>query len=170
MDGQTGFCIVLTVRNQDGGNPWATVEDITFRKCVTRDTISVIQVLGVDDTHPSGTMKRVSFDHCRFEYREGQRRAARARRRRAVVHALQFLATEQRQVAGVQRPGQADQRPGRSADTDANEGMYGIHGDDTASGQPTLDVYAPDAVFTNVTLWRGPSGTTYPYPAGIQVV
>ena len=47
MDGQTGFCIVLTVRNQDGGNPWATVEDVTFSKCVTRDTISVIQVLGV---------------------------------------------------------------------------------------------------------------------------
>ena len=82
VDGQTGFCIVLTTRNQDGSNPWASVEDVTFRKCVTRDTISVIQMLGVDDTHPSGTMKRITFEHCRFEFREGNAHPAREWRRR----------------------------------------------------------------------------------------
>ena len=58
----------------------------------------------------------------------------------------------------------------RISDTDANEGQYGILGDDSSPGQPTLDKYAPTATFQNVTLWRGPSGTTYPYPAGITVV
>ena len=168
VDGQTGFCIVLTVRNQDGGNPWATVEDVTFRKCVTRDTISVIQILGTDDTHPSGTMRRLTFEHCRFEFREGNGiQLGHGAEGISISHCNFWSPTNGKWLAfnGPDKPivGLV------ISDTDANEGQYGIHGDDTASGQPTLDVYAPDAQFHNVTLWRGPSGTTYPYPAGITV-
>jgi hypothetical protein len=53
-------------------------------------------------------------------------------------------------------------------DSDANEGAYGILGDDSSPGQPTLDIYAPDATFANVTLWRT-QPNNYPYPAGITV-
>jgi hypothetical protein len=168
VDGQTGFCIVLTVRNQDGGNPWASVEDVTFSKCVTRDTISVIQILGVDDTHPSDTMKRISFDHCRFEFRDGTGiQMGNGAEGLAFTH-CNFWSPTNGKWLGFNNP----QRPivGLTiSDTDANEGAYGILGDDSGAGQPTLDLYAPDAQFANVTLWRT-HPNNYPYPAGITVI
>jgi len=168
-DGQTGFAIVLTVRNQDGGNPWACVEDVVFRKCVVRDVVSVIQILGVDDTHPSGVLRRVTVDHCRFEFREGVAIQLGNGADGIAFDHCNFWSPNNGKFLSFNNP----QRPITGLtirNSDANEGMYGIHGDDTASGQPTLDVYAPDACFENVTLWRGPSGSNYPYPAGITVI
>ena len=46
--GQTGFAILFTPRNQDGGAPWSTIEDVTFRKNVVRNTSSGIQLLSSD--------------------------------------------------------------------------------------------------------------------------
>jgi hypothetical protein len=169
VDGQTGFGIVLTVRNQDGGNPWACVEDVTFHKCAMRDVISSVQILGTDDTHPSGLMKRISFTYCRFEFREGS-----GIQMGNGVEGINFdhcnlWSPNNGKFLSFNCP----QRPIKGltiSDTDANEGWYGILGDDTAAGIPTLEVYAPDAVFSNVTLWRGASGNTYPYPEGITVV
>jgi hypothetical protein len=168
VDGQTGFCIVLTVRNQDGGNPWACVEDVTFRKCVTRDTISVIQILGVDDTHPSGVMRRIAFERCRFEFRDGTGVQMGNGAEGLSFTDCNFWSPNNGKWLGFNNP----QRPivGLTiSDTDANEGAYGILGDDSGAGQPTLDLYAPDAQFNNVTLWRT-QPNNYPYPAGILVV
>jgi hypothetical protein len=167
-DGQTGFGIVLTVRNQDGGNPYAVVEDVTFRRVVCRDTVQGIQILGTDDTHPSGTMKRILFDTCRFSYNGGGNGVQLGHG----VEGLEFkkcsfwssdsskwLAFNGTPIHGLV-----------VSDTNANEGWYGIHGDNSSPGIPTLETFAPGASFTNVTLWRGPSGSNYPYPAGITVV
>jgi len=168
LDGQTGFCLVLTVRNQDGTNPWASIEDITIRKCVTRDTIGVFQILGVDDTNPSGVMRRVRVEHCRFEYRDGTAIQIGNGVEGFDVQDCSFWSANNGKFLGFNNP----QRPNVGltiSDSDANEGGYGIHGDDTAPGQPTLDVYAPDATFSNVTLWRTAWTNNYPYPAGITV-
>ena len=50
---QTGYAVLFTVRNQDGGCPWCQVENVTFRWNIVRDMAAGIQVLGVDSLHPS---------------------------------------------------------------------------------------------------------------------
>jgi len=58
-DAQNGFAILFTVRNQDGGAPWAVVEDVTFTNNIVRGVTSGINVLGRDDNHPSGMAQRI---------------------------------------------------------------------------------------------------------------
>jgi hypothetical protein len=58
-DGQVGFAVVLTPRNQDGSAPWSTIEDVTIVRNVVRATAAGFNVLGTDDIHPSGQQQRV---------------------------------------------------------------------------------------------------------------
>jgi len=166
-DGQTGFGIVLTVRNQDGGNPYAVVEDVLIRKCVMRNVESAVQILGTDDTHPSGLMRRVTFEHCQFEYLHGNGVQLGNGVEGLTFADVKLWSPNNGKFLAFNNP----QRPVVGlvmTNIDANEGQYGILGDDSSPGIPTLDMYAPGASFQNVLLWRGPNGP-YPYPPGISV-
>ena len=57
---QTGYAVLFTVRNQDGGCPWCQVEDIVFQRNLVRDMASGIQLLGVDTNYPSRQTNRVT--------------------------------------------------------------------------------------------------------------
>jgi hypothetical protein len=50
---QSGYGILFTVRNQDGGCPWCQVEDVVFEHNVFRHSAAGISILGVDNNHPS---------------------------------------------------------------------------------------------------------------------
>src|SRR5262249_26656578 len=50
---QAGFAVQLTVRNQYGGAPWSTIEDVTFTGNIVRHSGSGISILGTDDPNPS---------------------------------------------------------------------------------------------------------------------
>lgn len=50
---QSGFAVLFTVRNQDGGCPWCQVEQVTFENNVLRHSAGGISVLGFDDSNPS---------------------------------------------------------------------------------------------------------------------
>jgi hypothetical protein len=65
---QPGYAIVLTPRNSSGLNPWAVVEDIEFSGNVVSHTGSAFNLLGHDDTDPSGQLARVIIrDNLVFE-------------------------------------------------------------------------------------------------------
>jgi len=51
--GQSGYAVVFTVRNQDGGCPWCQVEQVTFQQNIVRHSAAGIQILGYDNNHPS---------------------------------------------------------------------------------------------------------------------
>ena len=51
--GQSGYAVLFTVRNQDGGCPWCQVDHVTFAHNVVRHSAAGIQVLGYDNNHPS---------------------------------------------------------------------------------------------------------------------
>jgi hypothetical protein len=53
VDAQTGYGVLFTVRNQDGGCPWCQVEDVEFRNNIVRDVSAGIQILGTDSNRPS---------------------------------------------------------------------------------------------------------------------
>ena len=56
---QSGYAILLTVRNQDGGCPWCQVEDVQFRGNLVRDVAAGMQILGTDPVHPSRQTNRI---------------------------------------------------------------------------------------------------------------
>jgi hypothetical protein len=51
--GQSGYAVVFTVRNQDGGCPWCQVANVMFEQNVVRHSAAGIQILGYDNNHPS---------------------------------------------------------------------------------------------------------------------
>lgn len=50
QDGQVGYILQLTVRNQDGGNSWATVENGLILSNRFSHAASCVNILGLDDT------------------------------------------------------------------------------------------------------------------------
>ena len=50
---QSGYAILFTVRNQDGGCPWCQVEQVQFRQNIIRDVAAGVAILGIDPNHPS---------------------------------------------------------------------------------------------------------------------
>jgi hypothetical protein len=51
--GQSGYAIVFTVRNQDGGCPWCQVDHVVFEQNIVRHSSAGVQILGYDNNHPS---------------------------------------------------------------------------------------------------------------------
>jgi glycosyltransferase involved in cell wall biosynthesis len=60
-DGQNGFAILFTVRNQDGHAPWSTIEDVSFTNNTVRHVAAGINILGHDDNHPSQQVRRLEI-------------------------------------------------------------------------------------------------------------
>lgn len=60
---QTGYAVLLSVRNQDGKGPWSVVEDVTFQYNIIRHAGAAIKILGHDDNHPSQQTKRLRISH-----------------------------------------------------------------------------------------------------------
>jgi len=50
---------VLTVRNQNGGAPWSTLQDINITNNIVRHSQTGFSILGRDDGHPSTQAKRI---------------------------------------------------------------------------------------------------------------
>lgn len=58
-DGWLGSAMRITVRNQDGRAPFSTIEDVTIQNNVVSGAGDGINILGKDDTYPSGTIKNL---------------------------------------------------------------------------------------------------------------
>jgi hypothetical protein len=61
LDGQVGWAILLTPRNQDGTAPWSGVKDVTIQNNVIRHVGGGVQMLGHDDIHPSQTLQNITI-------------------------------------------------------------------------------------------------------------
>jgi hypothetical protein len=57
--GQSGYSIVFTPRNQDGGCSWCVVEDVTFEQNLLRNVAAGINIMGYDDLRPSQQTRRI---------------------------------------------------------------------------------------------------------------
>jgi hypothetical protein len=58
---QTGFAVLFTVRNQDGGCAWCQVRDVLFEGNLVRHSAGGISILGVDDVHPSEQTRMITI-------------------------------------------------------------------------------------------------------------
>jgi Right handed beta helix region len=67
LDAQSGFAILFTVRNQDGGCPWCQVEQVVFEHNILRHAAGGISILGVDNNHPSRQTQSITVRHNVFD-------------------------------------------------------------------------------------------------------
>ena len=49
---QSGYAVLFTVRNQNGGCPWCEVSEVTFANNTVRHAGGGVSILGVDNNHP----------------------------------------------------------------------------------------------------------------------
>jgi hypothetical protein len=57
--GQDGYGLMLTVRNQNGGNPWATIQDVLVAGNRFAHSAGAINILGRDDIKETGSGRAV---------------------------------------------------------------------------------------------------------------
>lgn len=66
-EGQGGYLILLTVRNQDGRAPWSCVEDVVIEDTAGRHAGGCVNILGRDDQNPSGVARNITLRRMTFE-------------------------------------------------------------------------------------------------------
>jgi hypothetical protein len=64
---QSGYAILFTVRNQDGGCGWCQVRDVQFRNNIVRDVAAGFQILGIDPIAPSRQTTHVVISNNVFD-------------------------------------------------------------------------------------------------------
>ena len=179
VDGQLGWGAVFSIRNQSGGAPYAIIEDVAFERNTIRHVAGGISILGQDDIHPSQRLRNLTIrqnvieDINRTTWGTNGRAIQIARGsenlildgntvRGGNVHSFLFF------TSGTAFPNVGFQLLNHTA----TEGRWGIFGDGNVGfGQTALNVYAPGAIWTNVTLERNPASyQPQPYPAGTTIV
>lgn len=61
-----GSAFRITVRNQDNGAPFSTIEDVMIKDNIIDRAGEGINILGTDDTYPSQTLKRLTIENNLF--------------------------------------------------------------------------------------------------------
>jgi hypothetical protein len=163
VQAQTGFAILFTVRNQDGGSPWSLVEDVTFSNNVVRHSGSGVNILGHDDIWPSQPAQRILIRNNLFEdigagrWGGGGRLFQILARANDVViehntafHTGNIITTERGPHTGFVYQNNI-----------APHNEYGIIGADRSPGLNSIETYFPDAVVRGNVI-AGGRATAYP--------
>jgi hypothetical protein len=171
-DGQNGFAILFTVRNDEGGAPWSVVEDVLFERNVIRDTEGIFNVLGNDSYQPSGRTTRVTI---RNNYASGTGMFLLAGGEVGTL-TIDHNTIDQGGTFGslyfgdVWVAGTSGPRPSRFAVENltitnmlANHGEYGLYGEDAGIGTIALQRLTSSYTWThNVMAGEVGWGQSYP--------
>lgn len=178
-NGQDGYAVVLTVRNQYGGAPWSTIENVSLRNNYFVGMGAGINILGRDDSYPSRVMKNVQIYQNTFEDINAQVWGGAARQVMIQGGPQDLrLAGNTFKGSGYQNSfftfGQPQHKLNSLAveGNEFMEGEYGIHGEAALGlGKAAVDFYNPNGYqWSGNTVRRGPSGRAIVYPAGTTLV
>ncbi|MBI2827731.1 MAG: hypothetical protein HYX77_00485 [Acidobacteria bacterium] len=173
MHVQSGFAILFTVRNQDGGAPWSVVEDVTFASNIVRRSVSGVNLHGRDFPNLSQKTRRIRIANNLFLEIEADPTGVGGRlfqltgplvtdadgggadvviEHNTGFQSAQILVTEGDPHAGFV-----------FRDNIVPHNLFGIVGTGTMTGFETLARYFPDAVVAGNVLMGGPAAL---YPPG----
>jgi cellulose synthase/poly-beta-1,6-N-acetylglucosamine synthase-like glycosyltransferase len=160
---QNGFAILFTVRNQDGGAPWSTVEDVTFVNNIVRHVGAGVNVLGRDDNHPSQLTRRIAIHNNLFLDVGGAWGNGRLFQLLDGTNSIGITHNTALQTGNILFGG--DHAPHTAfvfQNNIAPHNEHGIIGSGTAPGNQTLARYFPRAVVSGNVIIGGDGGQ---YPA-----
>lgn len=178
VHGQTGFAILLTVRNQDGTCPWCVVKDVTIRSNTVRHAGSAVNILGTDDNHPSQNTERVSitdntFDDINGKTYGGSYGTCMLLNCKGGVDSLTYSRNTCSQSQHIVIMGNHNADGSYDKCTNfvytgnvVNHNDYGFFGDNTGIGKNAIETYFPGAVIKHNMVIRNeptsPSAKSYP--------
>jgi hypothetical protein len=169
-DAQTGFGINFKVQNQDGTAPWSVLEDVLFENNVVRDTENGFSILGNDPYYPSGRATRITIRNNLLltpgvAFQLGGEIGALAINHNTIVNGFTLMVLWEGNVwvAGTSAPRPTNYAVEQLTYTNnlAYHNTYGVKGDGTAVGTPSLIAHTYSYVWTNNVL-AGGAGQPYP--------
>ncbi len=175
VDGQLGYSIVFTPRNQDGGANWSAVQDVSFTNNIVRHSGAGLNMIGWDDIHPSQQTQRVLIKNNLFDDIGAASLGSVGRLYQITQGTLNVTVDHN---TGIHTYNVL------TGDSSANSGFvytnniqphnqYGVIGTGTGTGTPTLNTYYPACSFMDNVLAGGPS-SSYPaqnfFPASMNTV
>ena len=168
-DAQVGIAVQITVRNEEGNNPWATIRDVSFRRNHVRHAGGAINVLGLDDrgaNYPSVLLKNLTIQDNEFwDIAESYAGAARwiqiQRGDHITLDHNTVLLTQAGQSVSMHLLGDPQSHFVCTNNIFPNNGLsvFGDHG--TGPGIPTLEEHAPGYTFARNVI-SGPTPWNYP--------
>jgi hypothetical protein len=174
-DSQNGFAVLFTVRNQDGGAPWSTVEDVTFQNNVVRHTGAGINILGRDDIRQSAPARRIAIRNNLFADVGGPRWGGTGALLQILNGAAQVV-VEHNTALQTGSILVAEGTPNEGFVFRANvlpHNEYGMIGTGTAPGTATIARFFPGAVIEGNVI-AGGDAARYPrgnhFPASLSAV
>ncbi len=169
--GQAGYAIVLTPRNS-GKAPWSKVQDITFTNNLVRHVAAVVNISGYDNTATTLRTERITFRNNLFDdvshtaYGTGARAILVGDGAAYLVFDANTLIHTN--TAAVYAYGAA--MPGFVFTNNLmRHNTYGINGDGTTVGKPTIAKYFPSGV-VRCNILAGGTASLYPTPNGFPTV
>jgi hypothetical protein len=142
---QTGFAVLLTVRNESGAAPWAVVEDVTFRNNLLTGIAGGFNILGHDENaHPSGQTSRLVISNNLFTDMGGK---WSDRSLLQILDGVTDLSFEHNTALNTANILMAEGRPHTNVRFSHNvvrHNAYGMVGSGTQTGNQTLERYFPE--------------------------
>ena len=172
VDGQVGFAVQLTPRNQDGDAPWCTVEDVTLTNNIVRRAAGGINILGRDDNHPSGQARRIAIRNNLFEEIGGPQWSGNGRFLQ--VSDSDAVVVDHNTILHSGNIITAHGKPNVNFVFTNNlmaHNEYGIIGDSASVGLATIRQYFPNGIFKKNVIAGGRSAVYPPdnfFPASLD--
>ena len=171
LHGQGGYAILLTPRNQDGGAPWAAVEDVTIRANIVRHAGAGLQIIGEDSNHPSGTTRRILIVENLFYGIDASRWGGNGAFALigdgpsdiTIVHNTIYQSGNIVMAYGGDKSSPRQITGFRFRDNLVRHNLYGVHGADRAVGGDTLQAFFPGVDFRSNGIAGGDARL---YPSG----
>ncbi|HJT21051.1 MAG TPA: hypothetical protein VJ746_11305 [Nitrospira sp.] len=171
-ESQSGFAVLLTVRNQDGHAPWSAVEDVRFTNNVIRHSGSGITLMGHDNNQPwdrSQETKRILIKNNLWEDIGGPRWGGRGILFQ-LVEGTSDVAIEQNTGRQTGYLVYAEGPPHKRFVFKGNVGPhneFGIYGRALGTGVKALNGLFPDSVVVDNVIAGGdprqyPDGNVFP--------
>jgi hypothetical protein len=170
-DAQAGFGILLKVVNQGGTAPWSVLEDVIFEQNTVRDTENGFNILGHDYANPSGAATRINIRNNLLltpgiAFQLGGELGDVTIDHNTVDQGYTLMSLYK---GTVWNAGAAAARPGTYAvehltytNNLGRHNTYGVKGQGTAVGTPSLTANIVSYVWTNDAL---AGGAGFPYPS-----
>jgi hypothetical protein len=181
---QPGYAVVFSPRNTSKNTPWVVVQDVEFSGNIVSHSGSAFNILGFDDTAPSGQAARINIsNNLVFEINHtvwggagvfaqlGGEPKDVTFDHNTILHTgniVTFYSGKYTDSAGVRRTG-GPITGFRFTNNLVKHNAYGIFGSGRGYGDDSLTFYAPGAVVTKNAIAsdksiasRYPAGNTFP--------
>lgn len=178
VDGQIGFLLVLTPRNQDGTAPYSTVANGVIQNCLFRHGAGGANLLGADNNKPSGRLANVKLLNNRFEDVDPTAYGGNGRLLQ-ISGGPDQIAMDRNTFVGAMglnsfitfgNFGDVLRCTNFSYTNNiADEGYYGLIGDNLGCGKPASDYFTPGAVYAGNQIVKQAPGAIN-YPSGFALV